>query len=184
MFGKAKLQPVIEPTEAVKILRERFDRSIKTGKLKVEGTETVLVDIRQTLVQCDASKNRILKEVDKAITDLIKTLKERKAELLSQVDSYFAEERDKIASEEQKWRERQRICEDLLKMASRKDADQEILLRSKYISDGLDQLEERLKFNEIKLINSIDGVLHIKDDQEKEINISSNDLNQLFKQYL
>jgi hypothetical protein len=46
MFGKAKLQPVIEPHEAVKLLREGFDRSIKTGKLKVESTETVLVDVR------------------------------------------------------------------------------------------------------------------------------------------
>ena len=46
MFGKAKLQPVISPDEAVKLLRESFDRSIKTGKLKVESTETVLVDIR------------------------------------------------------------------------------------------------------------------------------------------
>jgi hypothetical protein len=33
MFGKAKQQPVIEPHEAVKLLRESFDRSIKTGKL-------------------------------------------------------------------------------------------------------------------------------------------------------
>ena len=63
MFGKAKLQPVIDPNEAVKLLREGFDRSIKTGKnefthldlgkLKVESTETVLVDIRQALVACD-----------------------------------------------------------------------------------------------------------------------------------
>jgi hypothetical protein len=32
MFGKAKQQPVIDPHEAVKLLRESFDRSIKTGK--------------------------------------------------------------------------------------------------------------------------------------------------------
>jgi hypothetical protein len=31
MFGKAKQQPVIDPHEAVKLLRESFDRSIKTG---------------------------------------------------------------------------------------------------------------------------------------------------------
>ena len=32
MFGKAKQQPVIDPHEAVKLLRESFDRSIKTGR--------------------------------------------------------------------------------------------------------------------------------------------------------
>ena len=53
MYGKAKMQPVIDPQEAVKLLREGFDRSIKTGKLKVESTETVLVDVRQALVACD-----------------------------------------------------------------------------------------------------------------------------------
>ena len=100
MFGKAKLQPVIEPQEAVKLLREGFDRSIKTGKsftcdhkyvgkLKVESTETVLVDIRQALVACDQTKNRILKEVDRVITDLIKALKDRKEELLGTIDNYF-----------------------------------------------------------------------------------------------
>ena len=106
MFGKAKLQPVISPEEAVKLLRESFDRSIKTGKLKVESTETVLVDIRQALVACDSTKNRILKEVDKVISDLIKALKERKEELLVSIDEYFTKEHNSIAGEEQKWRSR------------------------------------------------------------------------------
>ena len=89
MFGKAKLQEVIPPQEAVKLLRDGFDRSIKTGKLKVESTETVLVDIRQALVACDSTKNRILKEVDRVIGELIKALKERKQELIVTIDNYF-----------------------------------------------------------------------------------------------
>ncbi len=83
MFGAHKQHSVTEPTEAVRKLRDSFDASIKSGispteksfvsigKLKVESTETVLVDIRQALVQCDQSRNRILKEVDKVMTDLI-----------------------------------------------------------------------------------------------------------------
>ena len=184
MFGKAKMQPVIEPAEAVKLLRESFDRSIKTGKLKVESTETVLVDVRQALVACDQSRNRILKEVDKTITDLIQALKDRKEELLTSIDQYFTTEREKIAAEETKWRERQRVCEELLKLAARKDSDQEILMRSKFVADGLEQLNERLKFNEVKLINSIDAILHHKDDSEREVSISSSELVSLFKAYL
>ena len=175
MFGKAKLQPVIAPEEAVKLLRESFDRSIKTGKLKVESTETVLVDIRQALVACDSSKNRILKEVDKVISELIQALKDRKEELLASIDEYFSKERNLIASEEHKWRERQRICEELLKLSSRKDSDQEILIRSKYVADGLEQL---------KLINSLDAIIHHKDDTDKEVKISSSELISLFKNYL
>ena len=175
---------MISPGEAVKLLRESFDRSIKTGKLKVENTETVLVDVRQALVACDQSKNRILKEVDKVLSDLIQALKDRKEDLLQSIDQYFTQEREKIASEESKWRDRQRICEELLKLSSRKDSDNEILTRSKFVADGLEQLNERLKFNEVKLINSMDAILHHKDDSDRAVNISSSELQQLIKGYL
>lgn len=122
--------------------------------------------------------------MDKVITELIKSLKERREELLATIDNYFTKERDAIQAEETKWRERQRICEELLKLSSRKDSDQEILMRSKFVTEGLDQLNERLKFNEVKLINSIDAILHHKDDTDKEVNISSSELISLFKNYL
>ncbi len=143
-----------------------------------------MVDIRQALVACDQTKNRILKEVDTVITNLIKALKDRKEELIASVDEYFGKERERIVAEESKWRDRQKICEELLKLSSRKDSDQEILLRSKYVADGLEQLNERLKFNEVKLINSIDAIVHHKDDSDKEVNISSAELVSLFKNYL
>jgi uncharacterized protein YjiS (DUF1127 family) len=126
----------------------------------------------------------MLKEVDKVFNDLIKALKDRKEELLQSIDGYFTHEREKIASEEAKWRDRQRTCEELLKLSSRKDSDQEILLRSKFVADGLEQLNERLKFNEVKLINSIDAILHHKDDHEAAVNISSHELISLFKTYV
>ena len=57
-------------------------------------------------------------------------------------------------------------------------------MRSKYVTDGIEQLNERLKFNEVKLINSIDAMIHHKDDSEKEVNISSSELTSLIKNYL
>lgn len=125
-----------------------------------------------------------MKEVDKVMTDLIQALKDRKNEVIVFVDDYFKAEKEKILVEENKWRERQKICEDLLKLSSRKDSDQEILMRSKYVADGLEQLNEKLKFNELKLINSVDALLHHQDDAGKKVDISSNELVQLFKQYL
>ena len=118
------------------------------------------------------------------MTDLIQALKDRKNEVIVFVDEYFKLEKEKILAEETKWRERQRICEDLLKLSSRKDSDQEILTRSKYVADGLEQLNEKLKFNELKLINSVDALLHHQDDAGKKVDISSMELVQLFKQYL
>ena len=115
----------ISETNSIKIskLVIIFHITYLIGKLKVESTETILVDIRQSLVNCDQSKNRILKEVDKVMTDLIETLKNRKNEVLAIVDDYFKQEKDQIVTEELKWRERQRICEELLKLSSKKDTD-------------------------------------------------------------
>ena len=92
--------------------------------------------------------------------DLLTALKERKNEVIISVDEYFKGEREKIQQEEAKWRERQRICEELLKLSSKKDSDQEILGRSRYITEGLDQLNEKQKFNELKLISSLDAMVH------------------------
>ena len=52
------------------------------------------------------------------------------------------------------------------------------------MTDGIEQLSERLKFNEVKLINSMDAMLHHKDDSDRAVNISSSELAQLFKNYL
>jgi hypothetical protein len=52
------------------------------------------------------------------------------------------------------------------------------------VTDGIEQLNERLKFNEVKLINSIDAMIHHKDDSDKEVNISSSELTNLIKNYL
>ena len=52
------------------------------------------------------------------------------------------------------------------------------------MADGLQQLEERLKFNEVKLINSVDSILHHRDETGKEVGIQSAELVTLFKSYL
>ena len=118
------------------------------------------------------------------MSELIQILKDRKNEVIVLVDDYFKQEREKIVAEEAKWRERQKICEDLLKLSSKKDSDIEILKQSKYIADGIEQLNERQKYNELKLIASLDALVHHTDDTQKPVDISSGELVTLFKNYL
>ena len=118
------------------------------------------------------------------MSELIQILKDRKNEVIVLVDDYFKQEREKIVAEEAKWRERQKICEDLLKLSSKKDSDIEILKQSKYIADGIEQLNERQKYNELKLIASLDALVHHTDDTHKPVDISSGELVTLFKNYL
>ena len=184
------MHEVTEANEAIRQIRDKFDANIRSGKfygksickgkLKIEYTESFLVDIRQSLVQCDQQKNKILREVDRVMNELIQTLKDRKNEVQVIVDEYFKQEREKILAEEQKWRERQKICEELLRLSSKKDSDLEILSKSKYIADGIAQLNEKSRFNDLTLISSVDSIMHFKDDTGKQVDVTSTELVQLF----
>ncbi len=72
----------------------------------------------------------------------------------------------------------------MLRMSSKSDTDEEILLKSKYIADGLSQLNEKHKFNEFKLINSLDTMIHLRDDANKAVDISNVELQELLANYL
>jgi len=71
--------------------------------LKVDKTESVLLDIRQTKLTCDEAKAKVMKEIEEAFAKLIKKLKERKNSLQKQVEEHFNEQLDEIQQQEQKW---------------------------------------------------------------------------------
>ena len=49
--------------------------------------------------------------------------------------------RSKLESNEEEWKEKQRIAEELLKLSSGKDSDEELLKNSESIAIGLKKLE-------------------------------------------
>ena len=130
MFGRSVNHKVIRPEEAVQNMRDEFDKYIKKGLLKSEYTEGVLIDVREAINNVDRQKNQVLKEVETNIKELIKTLYERKDTLVDQIDSYFKEQRAKLEEKEEEWKEKQRIAEELLKLSSGKDSDEELLKNS------------------------------------------------------
>lgn len=69
-------------------------------------------------------------------------------------------------------------------MSSNKESDGEILTRSKYITDGFKQLNEKLQFKEMKLINSLDKMLHYVDDTGKELRFSTMELKSMLQNFL
>ena len=177
---------VIELTNAVSTIREDLDKAFKNGTLKTDNTEGALIDIRQTLNACDQAKNKSMKEVEGAIKELIKALYERKDRLIEDISEYFATERQKIEDQEAKWREKQKITEDLLKMASSKDDDQALLENSKYIADGIKTLASPAQFKILEMPVSIDSVMHVVDDETgvKKADITHEELKRLISQYM
>ena len=186
MFGKSKGHDVIELSKAVDQIRGDLDSSIVKGHLNGDHTESVLIDIRQALNTCDQAKNKALREADGAIKDLIKTLYERKDKIIEEISNHFNEQRQKIESQENKWREKQNIYKNLLELTSNKEDDQALLQNSKYVAEGIDSLSEPAKFEQFELINSLDTVMHVIDEEKgiKKADISHEELKRLIMSYI
>lgn len=154
------------------------------GKLKVENTESVLIDIRGGKVGCDKEKNKTLKDADKLLSSLISNLQERKKTLVNEVEKYFDAEKEKIKVDELNWREKEEICKNLMKFHNSKESDEDILKNSKYIVNGLLKLHEPQKFKEIKLISALDHVMHIIDQRGTKLaEITVDELKELLSNY-
>lgn len=163
MFGNNKGHEVIELSQAIDKIRGDLDTSIVKGNLNTDNTESVLIDIRQALNNCDQAKNKALKEAEGCIKDLIKSLYERKDHLIDEINDYFNTQRKEIEEQEQKWREKQIKYKNLLELSSNKDDDQALLQNSKYVAESMKDLAQPAKFKTFTLINSLDTVMHVKD---------------------
>lgn len=186
MFGKNKGHDVIPLSEAVGKIREDLDKAIKMGTLKTETTEGVLIDIRQALNQCDQAKNKALKEAETSIKDLIKALYDRKDQLISDINGYFTEQRQLIEEQEQAWREKQKVTEDLLKISSNREDDHALLENCKYVAEGIKKMSDKTRFADFVLINSLDTVMHVTDEDGKikKADITHEELKRLISQYI
>ncbi len=160
MFGKVhKQHPAMELHEALKQLRSELYAQLEKGKLKVDYTENVLLDIRQAILTCDQMKNKLVNRVNDSFTKLIKAIKSRKAELLSEIDKYFETERAKIVANEENWKQKQKLSQDLLRLNNSTATDSELLQSGKYVYESIARLNEPIKFQEMKLVNSLNDSL-------------------------
>ena len=70
---------------------------------RVDKTESVLLDIRQTKVTCEEGKMRVLKEVDEAFNGVIKKLKIRREQVIKDLGDHYDEQFENISEQENKW---------------------------------------------------------------------------------
>jgi len=155
MFGPHKGEAVCGIEEAGKLARKKLDEAGRLGLLKVDKTETVLLDIRQTKLTCEEAKVKVLREVEETFTNLIKKLKERKTLVVQQVEEHFAFQSTKIQEQEQKWIEKQELSVELLKFA-KSNNEAKIVKNGRQIIQGIDCLNEPLAFHTAQVLNSVD----------------------------
>eukprot|EP00826_Nyctotherus_ovalis_P008636 TRINITY_DN12242_c0_g2_i2.p1 TRINITY_DN12242_c0_g2~~TRINITY_DN12242_c0_g2_i2.p1 ORF type:complete len:216 (-),score=83.22 TRINITY_DN12242_c0_g2_i2:109-756(-) len=203
MFGSHKQHPVVEPDHALKQLRAELYSQLEKGKLKADYTDNVLLDIRQALLTCDQMKSKIVTKVNSSFTKLIKAVKARKVEFLAEVDKYFDTERAKILDNEDNWKHKQQLSQDLLRLNSSAATDSELIKNGTYVYDSISKLNEPVKFHEMKLISSVDDSLllpasavkyiDVPDEEEeedeneakpKDVEVNLHELVSMFTQYM
>ena len=64
------------------------------GLFKLDKTESVLLDIRQTKLTCEETKLKVTREVEGVFNDLIKKLKDRKQDVMQEIEKHFNGEID------------------------------------------------------------------------------------------
>lgn len=69
----------------------------------MDKTESVLLDIRQTKLTCDETKQKVIREVESVFNDLIRKLKDRKKDVMAEIEDHFNAQSEKIVNNERTW---------------------------------------------------------------------------------
>ena len=80
---------VVGPEHALDLIKDRMNSSIKSGILRSDYTQSNLVQIRQAKLQLEKNRNKMLKECDEAFQGIVRVLKDRKQQMILQLEDYF-----------------------------------------------------------------------------------------------
>ncbi|CAD8194720.1 unnamed protein product [Paramecium pentaurelia] len=155
MFGDHKGHLVDQMDKATKDLRTQMDTAAKEGLLKLEKTETVLVDIRHTKLTFEESKQKVLKEIEQTFTKIFQLIKQRKDEVVNLINQHYELQVNNIDTQEQIWMDKQSRAYDVIKLAKSSN-DQQLLEKATYILESLDILRQTPTYKNVYIVNSID----------------------------
>jgi hypothetical protein len=166
LFGAHQKHDILSLKDAGMFIRNQINGEIKKGLLKKDFCETHLLEIREYHLRLEKYKSDIVKKIDESFKEIIKTLKARKNELISDIIEKFKNEKERISGEEDKWNFKQDVSEKLLAFMNDRD-DRNVLTNSKQILEGIRNLHESLSFKQIKVHNNLDTNLYIDKEDEK-----------------
>ncbi len=129
-------------------------------QLKKDFCDSRLLEIREYQLRMDKYKNEAVKKINETFKEIIGTLKQRMEELITEVDEKFVNEQGNISKEESKWIDKQEISSTLLNF-SQNPNDVDILKSSKFIMEGIRNLNNQSSFKEIKVFNDLDSNMYI-----------------------
>ncbi|CAD8103030.1 unnamed protein product [Paramecium sonneborni] len=160
MFGEHKGHLVDQMDKATKDIRSSMDQAAKDGILRLEKTETVLVDIRHTKLTFEESKQKVLKEIEQTFVSIFKLIKQRKDEVINLINQHYEIQVNNIDTQEQIWMDKQIRAFDVIKLAKSTN-DYQLLEKATYILQSLEILRQTPTYKNVYIVNSIDTTFNL-----------------------
>ena len=124
-----------------------------------------MLDIRQALLTCEQMRAKIIKYTDDKFQEIVAVIKERRASIKEEINQYFNNQKDSIIANEERWKEKQLMSQELLKLSSSESTDAELIQSSKIVMSGISSINEPLKFQELKLVASMNDAMKISETE-------------------
>lgn len=155
MFGAHQGHKVLTPGQAVRLIRDLIDKNNKAGRLNPEFSDRVLGEIKENKVKTQKAQNNVMSQVQENFAQAFRTLKNRRKELIDEVDKHFANQLGVVEESEKNWEKKEKMSKQVLEIALGQ-SDEEVLLNCFMILDGIDCLELPVSFKNLDLLENID----------------------------
>ncbi|KAL4488941.1 hypothetical protein ABPG72_005728 [Tetrahymena utriculariae] len=155
MFGPNQGNKVCRIEEAAKKLRAKLSEAKDQNILQYERTENILLDIRHTKIECEEKKAQIMKEVELTFSNVIKVLKQRKEDVISELVEHFNQQIEQVYEQESKWVEKQETGAELANLL-KEENDLVLIQKSNLILKGIESLKESQQYKQVKILNTLD----------------------------
>ncbi len=84
-------------------MQQRLADAEAKGLLKREATDSILLDIRQTILSFKDSKQKNLDQTNLLFKTLENTIKDRRNDILEEIDAYYDEQIKVLDKAQEKW---------------------------------------------------------------------------------
>lgn len=171
MFGAHQGHKVLTPGQAARLIRDLIDKTNKAERLNPEFSEKYLRKIKDNKARLQKAQNNVMNQIQENFSQAIKILKNRRRELIDEVDKHFAKELNVVDESEENWEKKEKMSKRVVEIA-KNNSDEEILLNCFLILDGIECLDLPVTFKNLKLLENID--FSINDNKLENLVIHAN----------
>ena len=113
LFGDHKKHDIVSFRKGAMYLRKKIDNEMHKRIFTKEYSESKILEIKQALLLLEKSRSETIKSLEDAFDGVCDALKNRRDEVINELNDKFNVEKEKIDNAEADWECKQEICEKL-----------------------------------------------------------------------